>query len=72
MLLILANTFQSECLTKTYNLLSLISFNLEELVTADISDVKEYAKVIVNNFNTLVDVLLQVWITHVQRQGHDH
>lgn len=41
-------------------MLSLISFNLEELVTAEISDVKEYAKVIVNNFNTLVDVLLQV------------
>ena len=51
---------KSECLTKTYNLLSLISFNLEELVTAEINDVKDVAKVIVNNFNTLVDILLQV------------
>ena len=51
---------KSVCFTKTYNLLSLISFNLEELVTAEIQDVKDYAKVIVNNFNAFVDILLQV------------
>lgn len=51
---------ESVCFTKTYNLLSLISFNLEELVTAEIQDVKDYAKVIVNNFNSFVDILLQV------------
>lgn len=61
------NLTQGQCFTKCYSLLSLISFNLDALIKADCSEMKSYAKLIITDFNILIDVLMQIRILESQR-----
>ena len=61
------NLTQGQCFTKCYSLLSLISFNLDALIKADCSEMKSYAKLIITDFNILIDVLMQIKILESQR-----
>ena len=61
------NLTQGQCFTKCYSLLSLISFNLDALIKAECSEMKSYAKLIITDFNILIDVLMQIKILESQR-----